>query len=64
MNTKIYLKLSGAIFGIITVLHLLRAVYGWNAMIGGLTIPLWASWLALAAAGCLAYSALSLYRKA
>lgn len=63
MNTKIYLKLSGVIFGIIAVLHLLRVVYGWDAVIGGLVIPLWASWLAVAAAGYLAYSAFSLYKK-
>lgn len=63
MNKNTYLKLSGVIFSVIAALHLLRVVYSWDAVIGGLVITLWASWLAVAVAGFLAYSAFSLYKK-
>jgi hypothetical protein len=43
------------VFLIVAVLHLLRIIFGWPARIGGLDIPLWASWLALVVAGALAY---------
>jgi hypothetical protein len=42
------------LFLIIAVLHLLRIFFGWPAQIGGLSLPMWASWLALIAAGALA----------
>jgi len=42
------------LFLIIAVLHLLRIVFGWPAQIGGWSIPVWVSWLALVATGMLA----------
>lgn len=64
MNTNTYVRVSGALFGIITVLHLLRLLYGWDAAIGGVVIPLWASGIAVFAAGCLAYTAFTLRKNA
>lgn len=52
--TKTYITITTAVFALITVLHLARIVYGWEAMIGGVEIPMWASWLAVLAAGALA----------
>jgi hypothetical protein len=45
------IRLSGA------VLHALRLLLGWEAVIGGWSVPTWFSWVALALAGYLAYSA-------
>jgi len=42
------------LFLIIAALHLLRIVFGWPAQIGGWSIPVWVSWLALVATGVLA----------
>lgn len=60
MNQKTFSTVVGAIFSVIAVLHLLRAVLGWNAVIGNFTIPVWLSWIALVVAAFLAYSAFKL----
>ena len=58
--TKLYLIVSGAIFLLVAVFHLLRLLYQWPIVVGGTTIPMalsycglpgssaycaWASWL-------------------
>ena len=60
MNHRTFLSVTGVIFLVIAVLHLLRAVLGWNAVIGSFTIPMWLSWVALVVAAFLAYSAFKL----
>lgn len=54
---------AGVIFATIALLHALRLVYGWSAVINGWAIPLWASWLFLAVAGYLAFLAYQLQGK-
>ena len=44
-----------ALFLVVAVMHLLRIIFGWQAEIGGLSIPFWVSWLALPVTGALAY---------
>jgi len=46
------------VFLIVAVVHLLRIIFGWEVRIGGVDIPLWASWIALVAAAALAYPGL------
>ena len=53
---KNYLLVTAVIFLIIAVLHLLRIVLGWHAEIGGWTVPMWLSWIAVLVAGFLSYS--------
>jgi hypothetical protein len=55
VDQRTYNIVTGALFLIIAVLHLLRVIFGWQARIGGLDIPLWASWLAILVSGGLAY---------
>ena len=55
MNQKTYNGITAALFLIIALLHLLRIIFGWPAEIGGVGIPMWASWLALVVTGALAY---------
>lgn len=57
MTNKNYLSVTGIIFLIIAVLHALRIAYGWHAEIGGWTVPMWLSWVALVVSGYLAWSA-------
>ncbi|MBI4992048.1 MAG: hypothetical protein HZB99_02415 [Candidatus Harrisonbacteria bacterium] len=52
---RTFLKLTAVIFGIIALLHGLRLVYGWEAVIGGVEIPLWASAAAFLAAAVLGW---------
>lgn len=63
MNPKNFYSTVSSIFSIIAILHLLRIISGWQAVIGGLTIPMWASWVAVVVAGYLAYTSFNFYRK-
>ncbi len=63
MSQKPFLGVSGTIFGIIAVLHLLRITYGWSAQIGTFAVPAWVSWLSLVVAGYLSITAFMLLRK-
>lgn len=60
MGRKSYALTVGLIFLIIAVLHLLRIILGWEAVIGGWAVPEWVSWTALVVAGFLAYHGLRL----
>jgi hypothetical protein len=55
MNHKTYYQIVSVIFAVVAVGHALRLVYGWDANIGGVDIPLWVSWFAIAIAGYLSY---------
>jgi hypothetical protein len=54
LDQRTYNAITAVLFLIIAALHLLRIIFGWPAQIGGWSIPLWVSWLAIAAAGVLA----------
>jgi len=55
MESSKVTQISGVIFGIIAIVHLIRAVAGWNASLNDVDIPLWASWLAVLVAGYLSF---------
>ena len=62
MNQKTFTFTAGVVFSLIAVLHMLRLLLGWEAVIGGWHVPLWLSWLALAVSGYLAYTAFNVHR--
>ena len=45
MDFRIYIVVSGLIFGIIACFHSLRIAQGWEIVLGPRTVPKWASWL-------------------
>jgi hypothetical protein len=49
-----------AVFTGIGLLHFARIYYDWSAIIGGWTVPMWLSWIAVMACGALSYFALRL----
>ena len=63
MTTKTYLIVTGIIFAIIAVLHLLRLIYQWPAVIGAFSMPMWLSCAALLVASFLFVWAFILLRK-
>ena len=63
MKEKPYFPITGIIFAIITILHLLRIIYSWPALIGTFKVPLWLSWVALIIGGYLAFISFSLFKK-
>ena len=57
MSQKTFIRLAGVIFAVIALLHGLRLLLGWHAVIGTWQVPVWVSWLALAVSGVLAAAA-------
>lgn len=53
MTGKLYFILSGGLFGLIALVHLLRLVDQTPAQLGSWTVPFWLSWLALIVPGFL-----------
>ncbi len=49
MALKLYLVLSGAIFLLVAVFHLLRLVNGWSIVVGGYAVPFVLSYVGLPA---------------
>jgi hypothetical protein len=63
MERKPYLTLAGAIFAMVSLAHLLRAVMGWPVIIAGWAVPMWLSWAAFVGAGVLGVFGLTLSRR-
>jgi hypothetical protein len=57
MTSKDYYTVSGSIFGLVAVMHLLRVVNDWIFIFGKWHVPSWASVVAVAVAGYLSYQA-------
>jgi hypothetical protein len=63
MDPRSYSGLAAAVFVLVALLQLVRATSGWPVSIGGTSIPLWASWLAVLVAGILALLGFSAARR-
>ena len=44
MSDKAYFGVSGTVFGLVAVAHLVRVVYQMPLHVGDWTFPVWASW--------------------
>jgi len=55
MNKNQSLMVASAIFGLIALLHLLRSVFSWPAVIGTFNVPVWFSYVAVVVAGYLSW---------
>ncbi len=53
MNDRVYGLISGMIFAVVALMHFLRIMNQWTVVLGPWTVPLWASWVGLAASGLL-----------
>ncbi|MCZ6619750.1 MAG: hypothetical protein O7E57_16645 [Gammaproteobacteria bacterium] len=53
-NIRNYLYVSAAIFTLVALLHVVRAVSGWAFQIGSMEVPVLASWVGFVATGALA----------
>ena len=48
---RAYLAVSGTLFGIVALMHVLRLVQDWPVQFAGWTVPLWVSWIGVLVAG-------------
>ena len=55
MNATSYSKLAAAIFAVIALLQLARALAGWQITFNGMAVPIWPSWIACGVAIVLAW---------
>ena len=46
-----YVVVSGVVFGVVAVLHVVRALNQWPVHVGTFEIPVWASWIGMVGAG-------------
>ena len=63
MSQRTFTIIASVIFGAVALLHMLRIFFGWPAVIGGWTVPMWLSWIALVVAVGLSYFGISLVRR-
>ena len=55
MTPRNFSLTAAIIFAVIALVHLARAVFGWEVTINAYTVPLWFSWVAFIVAGGLSY---------
>ena len=55
MTARNFSLLAAAIFTVVALLQIARALGGWPVTIGAVSIPLWASWVACVVAALLAW---------
>ncbi len=60
---RTYLRISGVLFGVITLLHILRLLLHWSAQIADWAVPAWVSWIAMLGAAALCTWAFRLVRQ-
>jgi hypothetical protein len=63
MKTKPYLATSGLIFFLVGLVHLLRLYHHWDAQLGSWVVPVWVSYVGLAAAWGLSGWSIILHRR-
>ncbi len=63
MNNKLFYKVVAVVSTIIAVLHVLRLIQGWEAVIGGWMVPMWLSVIAVVLFGWVARKAYGLLKQ-
>lgn len=57
MTQRMFVAVAGVVFLLVALVHALRLIYGWTAIINGWTVPQWVSWAAVVVGSLLAYTA-------
>ncbi|OGQ18199.1 MAG: hypothetical protein A3B70_03560 [Deltaproteobacteria bacterium RIFCSPHIGHO2_02_FULL_40_11] len=60
MSQKLYIRISGVVFFLVGLVHLIRLMFTWQVFVAGAELPGWPSFLALIVAWYLSYAAFSL----
>ena len=50
---RTYIQITGVVFAIVALAHLVRLLLDWPAQVAGWVIPIWISWVATLGAGAL-----------
>ncbi len=63
MRQQTFTLWAGVVFSVVTLVHLARIIQGWSVSIGGWSVPMWCSYVAVVVAGYLALHGLKLSGK-
>ena len=63
MSQRTLSLVAGVVFGLIALGHVLRIILGWSIAVQDLSVPMWASWIAVIVMGYLAYEGFRLAMK-
>ena len=63
MSQKTFSRVAGVFFSLVALAHVLRIAFGAAVTVEGVSIPMWASWVALVVTGFLAYEGFRLGRR-
>ena len=63
MLLRVYLLVSGSIFALVTLLHLVRVVKQLDLQIGDWAAPAWVSWIGTVVPAALSFSAFRLAKR-
>ncbi|MGH9531681.1 MAG: hypothetical protein ACRD2Q_04765 [Terriglobales bacterium] len=63
MSQHVFSFAAGAAFLLIAMLHVLRLIFAWEAVLDGRVMPMWMSWVAVLVAGYLAVQGFRLSRR-
>ena len=63
MHYRTYCLISGILFSLVAIAHLLRIIYGLNLTVDDYEVPMFASWLAFVVPATLAAWAFRLNRR-
>ena len=55
MTAQHFSRLAAVIFTVVALVHLFRAISGFEVIIGGMIIPVWLSWIVAIIIGFVAY---------
>ena len=63
MKQQAFNRIAGVVFLILGLLHLFRIFQGWEAVVGGWTVPMGFSWAVVFIAWYLAFNAVTLVKR-
>jgi len=55
MSKQTYFYVVAGVFLVVAIMHLMRAINGWDLIAGEIEIPLWVSWVAVVVTGYLSF---------
>ena len=50
---RTYIQVTGALFGVMALVHVARVILDWPAQVAGWVVPIWISWIGIFLAGAL-----------
>jgi len=59
-----YVQITGFVFGVMALVHVVRLILDWPAQVAGWVVPIWVSWAAIVIAGALCLWAFRLVGRA